>query len=44
MKGSQNIRRADQHAKTRDRKRQPKMKVSGKSVFALQKLKDKPRR
>ncbi len=44
MKGQQNISKAEQRAQARDRKRAPKMKVSGKSVFKLAELKDKPKR
>lgn len=44
MKGKHQLSRAEQRAKARDRKRNPRMPVSGKSVFALQKLKDKPKR
>ncbi|MCC7289235.1 hypothetical protein IT414_02475 [bacterium] len=36
------LQRAVQRAQSRDKKRQTKMKVSGKSVFTLAKLKSRP--
>ena len=44
MKGEHNINRAQAKIKKRDSKRTTKMKVSGKSVFTIAKLKDKTKK
>lgn len=41
MKGSENIKKAKVCAAAREKKRTPRMKVSGKSVFSIAKIKDK---
>ena len=37
-------RKAEQRARARDRKRTPRMPVTGKSVFTIARVKDKPKK
>lgn len=44
MKRKAAIAKAEQRARVRDRKRSPRMPVTGKSVFTIARVKDKPKR